>query len=270
MRGPADGNAARLTALLASPVPAHPLDGRITPERASRYRQVLARRTRRLVVVIEDCYDPHNATAILRTCDAMGIHRVVVVTGGNPFRVNDKVSQGIQRYLDLVLCPDMETAAARLRQDKYRIFVTDLAARSAVGPQRLLPTLASDPLALVFGNEGRGISDQARSLADGSFLLPMAGFTQSLNLSVSVAMTLQALRGEAVAADAPGDLPAIEQISTYDRWIRAYLGEDPGHPQPRQAIDRRGLAVLEYTATPGAAPIATGGGLGAGRTQTPG
>lgn len=247
MRGPEAGNAARLARELPSPIPPHPLDARITPERARKYRQVLARRTARLAVVIEDSYDPHNATAIVRTCDALGIHRVVVTTARNGFKVNPKVSQGVHRYLDLAVLPDIDAAAALLKPEGFRFWITDLAAGAVQGPQALLPELERSPLALVFGNEGHGVSDRARALADGCFLLPMSGFSQSLNLSVSVAMTVQALRGAAVAADAPGDLPPERQIATYDRWIRAYCGEEAG-PAGRPAVDRHGEAVEEYRA----------------------
>jgi tRNA (guanosine-2'-O-)-methyltransferase len=251
MRGPGAGNAARLHAELPSPVPEHPLDARITAQRARNYRQVLARRTARLAVVIEDSYDPHNATAILRTCDAMGIHRVVVTTARNGFKVNPQVSQGVHRYLDLRVLPDIDAAAAWLKPQGYRLWITDLAADAATGPQALEPELARAPLALVFGNEGHGISDRARALADGRFLLPMSGFSQSLNLSVTVAMTLQALRGAAVAADAPGDLPPAEQIATYDAWVRAYAAKpDGGLPGSAgsPAVGRHHEPLEEYRA----------------------
>lgn len=246
MRGPEGGNAGRFVHELPSPVPAHPLDARITAERARRYRQVLARRTRSLVVIIEDCYDQHNATAILRTCDAVGIHTCVVTTARNGFKVNSQVSQGVHRYLDLRVLPDIDAAAAQLKPLGYRFFVTDLAAGACVGPGQLLPHLAEAPLAIVFGNEGHGISDRARALADGAFLLPMAGFSQSLNLSVSVAMTLQALRGAAVAEDGPGDLPPAEQTAFYDRWVRAYCGEPAEGAIGVPASDRHGTAVEEF------------------------
>jgi tRNA (guanosine-2'-O-)-methyltransferase len=248
MRGPDGEGGGRLACDLPSSVPAHPLDPRITPERARKYRQVLARRSARLVVVVEDCFDPHNATAITRTCDACGVHRVVVTTARNRFKVNRQVSQGVHRYLDLQILPDITVAAAQLRSQGYRILVTDLAVGAAPSPDALRPQLAAGPIALVFGNEGHGISPEARALADGAFLIPMAGFSQSLNLSVTVAMTLWALRGEALAADAPGDLPAAEQIACYDRWIRAYCGEESEDPRAAKATGRHGEDLAEYSA----------------------
>jgi tRNA (guanosine-2'-O-)-methyltransferase len=252
MHGAEEVFSGRLQRELPSPVPVHPLDARVTANRARTYRQVLARRCARIAVVIEDCFDPHNATAIVRTCDACGLHRIVVTTAKNGFRVNGKVSQGVHRYLDLQVVPDIDAAAALLKPQGYRFWVTDLAAGAAVGPQTLLPEVERGPIAIVFGNEGHGISDRARALADGCFLLPMAGFSQSLNLSVSAAMTLQALRGAAVATDGPGDLSAAEQTATYDRWIRAYCREGEGEPVEgpiaRPAKDRYGAPVEEFRA----------------------
>jgi tRNA (guanosine-2'-O-)-methyltransferase len=256
MRGPDGEGGGRLARELPSPVPPHPLDPRITPDRARKYRQVLARRTGRLAIVVEDCFDPHNATAITRTCDACGVHRVVVTTARNRFKVNRQVSQGVHRYLDLQILPGIAAAAAWLRGQGYRILVTDLAAGAAPSPAALRPQLAAGPIALVFGNEGHGISDEARALADGAFLIPMAGFSQSLNLSVSVAMTLWALRGDELGADAPGDLPAAEQIASYDRWIRAYCGEEAEDPRARGATGRHGEDLAEFAAP--APPSAAG------------
>ncbi len=210
---------------LPSPVPVHPLDVLLTPARAERYRQVLVRRTARLVVLVEDCHDPHNATAIVRTCDAFGLQRVVVVTGRNTFKVNRQVSQGSHHYMDLDVFPDITAAYAALRAEGFRIYVTDLAAGAAVGPGALAPVLAEQPLCLVFGNEGHGVSAAAVAGADGAFLLPMTGFPQSLNLSVSVAVTVYGLRREQLEGDLPGDLPAERQQALYHAWATAHTGE---------------------------------------------
>jgi tRNA (guanosine-2'-O-)-methyltransferase len=209
---------------LPSPVPVHPLDALLTPARAHKYRQVLARRSERLVIVVEDCFDPHNATAIVRTCDAFGLQRVVVTTGRNTFKVNRKVSQGSHLYMDLHIFPEITAAYAALRAEGYRILVTDLAAGAVQSPDHLRPLLAERPLALVFGNEGSGVTREASAQADGHFLIPMVGFPQSLNLSVSVAATLWSLRGHALTADEPGDLSAERQVALYDHWVRSHKG----------------------------------------------
>ncbi|MBA2479657.1 MAG: RNA methyltransferase [Planctomycetes bacterium] len=224
---------------LPSPVPPHPVDRILTPGRARKYRQVLARRTARLAVVVEDCHDPHNATAIIRTCDAFGVHRVFVTTGRNSFKINRRVSQGSHHYVDLHVHRDIAGAYAELRSLGYRILVSDLSASATVGPARLQTMMSESPIALVFGNESAGVSAAANAGADGHFLIPMAGFPQSLNLSVSVAVSVYALRQTALMDDLPGDLPAAEQIACYDAWVREHKGA-AAEMVMRQELGRNG------------------------------
>ena len=229
---------------IPSPVPPHPGDALMTAARAARWRQVLARRTGRLAVVVEDCYDPHNSSAIVRTCDAFGVHRVWVTTAKNAFKLNPKICQGSHLYLDLHLKPTITEAYADLRALGYRILVSDLAAGAVPGPGLLKPLLDERPLALVFGNEGHGVSPEAVAGADGAFLIPMVGFPQSLNLSVSVATSVYALRQRELEANLPGDLSAEEQIATYDRWLKRDRGEDVVRGLAGE--DRHGEAVEEF------------------------
>ncbi len=234
---------------LPSPIPPHPADELLTPERRHKYRQVLARRSRRLVIVVEDCHDPHNATAIVRTCDAFGLQRVCVTTARNSFKLNPKICQGSQFYVTLDVFPDITACYARLRADGYRILVTDLAADAVVGPEALKPLLAEQPLAIVFGNEGSGVTPEAVAAADGAYLIPMVGFPQSLNLSVSVATTVHHLRAEALAGNQPGDLSAAEQTALYDAWVRRLKGDGVVAAwRSRAGVDRDGQAVDEITA----------------------
>lgn len=204
---------------------AHPFDTLLTPERVAKYRSVLAQRTRRLTVLVEDCHDPHNATAVVRTCDAFGIQDVHVTTARNRFKVNRRISQGSHFYVDLQVHADITAAYAALRAKGYRIWISDLQAQATVGPQALQTELDQGPIALVFGSEQSGLSPAAIAGADGCFLIPMVGFPQSLNLSVSVAVTLYALRGDRLVAGRAGDLTADEQNTLYERWVEGRRGE---------------------------------------------
>lgn len=201
-----------------SPVGPHPLDHNLTEARRERFRQVLARRCVSLTVAVEDCWDPHNATAVIRTCDAMGVHRIHAVTKSNSFRINRRISQGSHLYTDIRLHKDIESAYAYLREHGFRILVSDLTSESVMDPHQLYQSGQS--LALVFGNEERGLSREAIELADQSFAVPMSGFTQSLNLSVTVAVSLYSLRHRELAEDRPGDMSDEEQAYWYDLWIR--------------------------------------------------
>lgn len=205
---------------LESPVGPHPMEQALTGQRRERFRQVLARRVTRLTVVVENCYDPHNATAVLRTCEAFGVHALHVVTDRNSFRVNRTISQGAHLYVDLVKHEDTERALRFLRDRGYRILVTDLGSGAARDPHDLRRALDRQPLALVFGNEESGVSQAARDGADGRFFVPMAGFVQSLNLSVTVAVTLFSIRHRELAEEVPGDMSAREQSYWYDLWVR--------------------------------------------------
>lgn len=237
---------------LPSPVPPHPGDALLTERRAELFRQVLARRCARLAVVLEDCHDPHNASAVLRSCDAFGLHRVHVVAARADFKVNPRITNGAHRHLDLRVHDDIGAAYAQLRGDGYAIRVSDLAAEALAGPQQLAAELAQQPLALVFGSEGFGVSPAAVAGADGCFLIPMAGFAQSLNLSVSVAVSLYALRGSALAEDRPGDLSSEQQTAIYDAWLRR------DHPAAiaalEQARSRDGQQLEVWRAEQGGAP----------------
>jgi len=229
-----------------SPVPAHPLDEFVTPERAARFREVLARRTVRVVVVLEDCGNPHNAAAALRSCDAMGLHRVYLVTPHQEFQVSRRVGRGADRYLDLRVFETIEETYAALRSEGYRILASDLSGENRLDVQELAGLHREQPLALVFGNERTGISSAAVDGADGTFVIPMVGLMQSLNLSVAVAVTLYSVRQTELDSNYPGDLPAEEQRAFYDQWMQRQYAERMRRPQ----LDQFGNPIDIYAAPP--------------------
>ena len=213
---------------LPSPIGLHPLDGGLTRKRRDRFRQVLARRVIGITVVVENCWDPHNATAVLRTCDAFGIHRLHAIAARNAFKINRRISQGAHRYVDLVVHRNTQEAFTALRREGFRVLAAELSAEAVVDPHALSLDAARGPLALVFGNEESGVSREASNLADGGFFVPMGGFTQSLNLSVTVAVTLFSLRHSALSRETPGDMPPQEQSYWFDKWVRRQVGRDRG------------------------------------------
>ena len=247
--------------ILPSPIPAHPVDQLLTEARQTKYRQVLARRVKRICVVIEDCHDPHNATAVIRSCDAYGIHNVHVTTQKNTFKVSRAISQGTHRYVDLHVHADIEVAYAALRADGYRIYVSDLGSNELKShtPDDLHKKQHEEKIALVFGSESKGISDAARAGADAAFLVPMNGFTQSLNLSVTVASTIYRLREASLIKDEAGDLTAEEQTAYYDQWVMRHAGKaaeilkqqdlcQDADPRAELGEDRKGNPVEIYKA----------------------
>ncbi len=160
----------------------------LTEDRVRRIEEVLARRTDRLVLVLENLYDPHNLSAILRTAEAAGIQHVVL-TGAFPESLNPDIAIGAERWLTLHREPDPAACLEMLREKKL------LVAGSALSPDSVDPGPwePRGPVALVLGNEHECISETFLRGADLLLRLPMEGFTQSFNVSVAAAMMIGAL-----------------------------------------------------------------------------
>ena len=161
----------------------------VTERRAERLRGVAANRSRRVVPVLEGLVDPHNTSAILRSCDAFGWQEVQVVDGPQGFLAAHRVAKGSHKWLDVIRHESTSSCFESLRARGYEILVAVMGGE--VGPRDLA---ARGKVAIVFGNEHRGASDEALGGADGSYAIPMAGFVESLNVSVAAAITLHAAR----------------------------------------------------------------------------
>lgn len=168
------------------PAPGEPELGRfISASRKARVREALEHRLGSVVTVVEAVHRRHNTSAILRSCEAFGVHEVHMVTG--PFRPAKGAARGAERWLELQLQDSVEASLDALRSRGFRIVVADLQDR-AYTPDSVP---VDGPLAVVFGNELEGVSDAARSRADGAITVPMMGLTESLNVSVAAACILQ-------------------------------------------------------------------------------
>ena len=165
----------------------------ITDERKQRFEEVLAFRTRHVTVVLEDIFQPHNASAVLRSCELRGIQDVHVVENNYLYDVNPDVALGSTKWLNLYHYNSQEfnTPAVyeHLHRNGYQIVAT-CPHRDDFTPD----TLPLDkPIALVFGTEKIGLSDFAVGNADMHVRIPMFGFTESYNISVSAALLLYSL-----------------------------------------------------------------------------
>lgn len=184
----------------------------VSEERRARIEQVLTQRLRRLCVVVEDVHEPHNAAAVVRTCEAMGLCDLHVIEGEERFSLSSRVTQGADQWLSIFRHRSVLDASRQLRARGFRLFgaVPD-------GDVELdaLPTEA--PLALVFGNEHRGLSDVARRDMEILFRIPMAGMTQSLNLSVAVAIAVHSVSSR-LRTDFQGDLDESERHFLRAQW----------------------------------------------------
>lgn len=197
-------------------------DGRpITERRRRRMLDVLARRQPDLTVVIENVHDPHNISAVLRSCDAVGVPAVhLVYTVEERPELSRVTSASAVKWLQITHHPSIAACYAALREEGFRIYATHLDAAS----RELYDLDLTEPVALVFGNEHRGVSDEALAGADASVVIPMMGMVQSLNISVACAVSLyEALRQRRAAGaydlSAP-KLPAPERQSLLANWLR--------------------------------------------------
>ena len=160
----------------------------MTPQRHERLLQVLNHRQDDLTVVLENVYDPHNISAVMRTCDAVGIQEIYVLNTKIPphRKWGAKSSSSASKWLSIHQFTDAALCFEMLRKKYDRILTTHLSADA----ESLHQIDFTCRLALVFGNEHDGVSDEIRLLADGNFIIPQVGIIRSLNISVACAVTL--------------------------------------------------------------------------------
>lgn len=191
----------------------------MTPEREERFRTVLEKRQPDLTVVLENVHDPHNISAVIRTCDAVGVSEIYVLNSnkrGSDF-LGHKSSASARKWLKVHRFTDVETCFKDLKSKGFELWATHLSSEAV----SLYELKFDRKIALIFGNEHEGVSDELLKYIDGNFIIPMYGMIKSLNISVAAAVTLyEALRQKQLTN--AYDLPKIdeaERVSTFDAWV---------------------------------------------------
>jgi tRNA (guanosine-2'-O-)-methyltransferase len=189
--------------------------GILQPRRVARLDEVIARRTRRVAIICEDLYHPHNAAAVLRSAECFGIQDVDVVEAGNRFRPDLRAAAGADRWLTIRRWPDLGSGLASVRARGMRVAAT------SVDPSSIsLDEVALDrPLALMLGTEETGLSEAALAAADLHVHVPMVGFTRSLNVSVTAALCLRQLTARLRRERDDWSLPAAEAAELRLAWL---------------------------------------------------
>lgn len=170
----------------------HYLKELVTEARFNRMQEVLKKRTRYICVVLEDLYQAHNASAVMRTCDCLGIQDVHFLEEKNSMKINEEVAMGSEKWLSIYHHKGQENVNVKedlyrfLKNKNYSIVVTTPHQKS-YDPETI-PLVK--PLALIFGTEKEGVSDFWMNRADIFLQIPMVGFTESFNISVSAAIIL--------------------------------------------------------------------------------
>jgi len=172
----------------------------MTPEREAKLQKVTDARQAGFIVVLEDIHDPHNAEAILRTCDAFGVHDVWFIFDKekkfNPKRVGKSSSSSANKWLSFRTFGKGSEAATELHREDYTIVATALGS-GAEDPYAI--DLALQKVALAVGNEHRGLSEGLLKAADMVLMIPMRGMVESLNVSVATALLIAEITRQRIA-----------------------------------------------------------------------
>ena len=186
-----------------------PLATELTSRRLERLIAVAKRRLRSVTVVGENLWDPHNFSAIVRTAEGLGLERVHVVEDPHPYKRHPGILHGADRWIRLVRHPTLESCLAELHADGFLTAAADVG--EGCVPIDELPV--DGPVAVVMGTEKAGLTDRAKTLTDIRFTIPMSGFTESFNVSVSAALALFDLsRRRRKYLGTEGDLTRTEQL----------------------------------------------------------
>lgn len=202
----------------------------LTERRKSLFKKILALRTNYLTVVLEDIFQAQNASAVIRSCDCFGVQNLHIIENQNQYAVNPDVVQGASKWVNINSYNEQEnntiTTLQSLKKQGYRIVGTS--------PHIKEMTLENFDLnkgkaALVFGTELTGISDLVSQEADEFLYIPMQGFTESLNISASTAITLQNLTSRLRNSDIAWQLSPQEYQETLGAWIRKTITNPDVH-----------------------------------------
>ncbi|MGD9976950.1 MAG: TrmH family RNA methyltransferase [Bacteroidales bacterium] len=200
------------------------LSALVLEKRLALFKKNLRNRTRYIAVVLEDIYQSQNASAVLRTCDCLGIQDIHVIENENQFSVNSEVDMGASKWLNIYRyngeLNNTSCAIRVLKEKGYRIVATT---PHDEGISIRDFNVEKGKFALFFGTELTGLSDNAIAMADEYVKIPMYGFTESYNISVSVALSLyefvHRLRGAKADLSVPNDEAELILLA----WLRASI-----------------------------------------------
>lgn len=193
----------------------------VTRKRLDLFKDILEKRTRHLTIALEDVYHPHNASAVLRSCDCLGIQDVHVIENRNTLDISEKVTRGAESWLTLKKYDHPNGGNSlkcikALKRNGYRII-----AMTPHHPDYILADLdVNEKLAVFFGSEKDGLTDVALEQADDKVMIPMYGFTESYNISVGVALVLYDLRTKLEATRIDWGLTEQEKQVLTLEWLR--------------------------------------------------
>lgn len=191
----------------------------LTERRRTLFDKVLAERSRHITVAVEDVYQLHNTSAVIRSCESFGVQDLHVIEEINAKRIDREIAMGAQKWVDVHRHTNTKDCIGTLKAKGYRIVATT--------PHKKAHTLqefdVSEKAAIFFGRETQGLSDNVLEAADDFIYIPMVGFTESLNISVSAAITLQHLMSKIKASAVSWQLTEQELFEKKLDWTRKMI-----------------------------------------------
>ncbi len=192
------------------------LESYLTEERKTRFQQVLSQRTNHFTVATEDVYQLHNTSAVMRSCDVFGVQKLHVIEEQNVKRIDREIAMGAQKWVDLVRHHSTKDAIKSIKAQGYQIVATT--------PHEEDCDLADFDITkkscFFFGRETQGLSDEVMNNADCFLKIPMFGFTESLNISVSAAIILQDVTQKLKASNIKWQLTEAEKLQKRYDWCK--------------------------------------------------
>ncbi|PWI30129.1 rRNA methyltransferase [Flavobacteriaceae bacterium LYZ1037] len=192
------------------------LETYLTENRRQRFNNVLAQRTKHFTVATEDVYQLHNTSAVIRSCDVFGIQDVHIVEEVNSKQIDREIAMGAQKWVDLKRFHSVKDCIQDLKHKGYQIVATTPHTNDCL----LHEFDVSKKSCFFFGRETQGLSQEVLDQADCYLKIPMSGFTESLNISVSAAIILQQVTTKLKQTNIHWELTEIEQQEKRLDWIK--------------------------------------------------
>lgn len=192
------------------------LEGFLTENRKEGFLRVLQNRTKHFTIAMEDVYQLHNTSAVMRSCEVFGIQELNVIEQKFGKRIDSEIAMGAQKWVDVFRFNSVQVCLDSMREKGYQIIATTPHNDSCL----LHEFDITKPAALFFGTESEGLSEEVLQQADGFLKIPMVGYTESLNISVSAAIIIQDITNRLRQSNLNWELSEDEMLEKRLDWAR--------------------------------------------------
>jgi len=192
------------------------LESFLTPRRINLFNKVIAQRTNHFTVATQDVYQLHNTSAVIRSCEVFGVQNIHIIEERKPKRIDREIAMGAQKWVDVNRHATSIDCIKELKAKGYQIVATTPYGNTT----ELKDFNIEKPSAIFFGTEKEGLSEEILNEADCSIQIPMFGFTESLNISVSAAIILQHITSELKNSEISWELSEEEKENLKYEWLK--------------------------------------------------